>query len=79
MMLINKGGALGMKDDYYREEVAVEQFNHSPLPFCASRDDIAPLFRADAFINDEIQAVDLKDFRGSWMILFFYSSDFTFV
>ncbi len=51
------------------------------LPFCAQTNDVAPLFRADAYnpVDQEIVQISLEDYRGSWVILFFYPSDFTFV
>ena len=50
-------------------------------PFCAQANDIAPLFEAEAYDNVEkkIKEVRLESYRGKWVILFFYSSDFTFV
>jgi len=39
----------------------------------------APDFTENAFINGEIKKVSLKDYRGKWVILFFYPADFTFV
>ncbi len=39
----------------------------------------APDFAEDAFIKDEIRKVSLSDYRGKWVILFFYPADFTFV
>ncbi len=48
-------------------------------PFHATLDDPAPIFTAPAFVNGEIKKVNLEDYRGSWVILFFYGSDFTFV
>jgi peroxiredoxin (alkyl hydroperoxide reductase subunit C) len=39
----------------------------------------APEFEADAFINNEIKKISLSDYRGKWVILFFYPADFTFV
>ncbi|MBN8210592.1 redoxin domain-containing protein [Bacillus sp. NTK071] len=51
------------------------------LPNCAQTTDKAPSFRAQAFDpkDKEIKEVSLEDYRGKWVILFFYSSDFTFV
>ncbi|PKR78216.1 alkyl hydroperoxide reductase [Halalkalibacillus sediminis] len=57
----------------------VADYNDHPLPFCASRGDIAPLFTAEAYVNNEIQTIQLEDARDSWVVLFFYASDFTFV
>jgi len=39
----------------------------------------APLFTLDAVINLEIKKVSLKEYRGKWVVLFFYPGDFTFV
>jgi AhpC/TSA family len=51
------------------------------LPYCAQTTDIAPLFTAEAYDNKEkkIKEVSLENYRGKWVILFFYGSDFTFV
>jgi alkyl hydroperoxide reductase subunit AhpC len=51
------------------------------LPFCAQTTDEAPLFTAEAYDNAEkkIKEVNLENYRGKWLILFFYGSDFTFV
>lgn len=57
----------------------VNQIDSCPLPFCASRDDIAPLFSAESYSNNQIQEINLEDYKGKWVILFFYASDFTFV
>ncbi len=58
---------------------SVDSLNTCVIPFTATRDDIAPVFSAPALINDELSDVDLVDERGKWVILFFYSSNFTFV
>jgi len=39
----------------------------------------APEFEADAYISGEIRKVKLSDYRGKWVVLFFYPADFTFV
>ncbi len=39
----------------------------------------APLFAAQAFQNNEFKQVRLEQFRGKWVILFFYPADFTFI
>lgn len=41
--------------------------------------DKAPDFSEDAFINGEIKKISLSDYKGKWVILFFYPADFTFV
>jgi alkyl hydroperoxide reductase subunit AhpC len=39
----------------------------------------APDFTADAVVNDEFKTVKLSDYRGKYVVLFFYPLDFTFV
>lgn len=39
----------------------------------------APDFTEDAYVNGEIKKISLKDYRGKWVVLFFYPADFTFV
>jgi len=50
-------------------------------PFCAQTNDIAPLFDAEAYdnVDKKIKQIRLESYRGKWVILFFYASDFTFV
>lgn len=39
----------------------------------------APDFEAPAYINGEIKKVKLSDYRGKFVLLYFYPGDFTFV
>lgn len=39
----------------------------------------APIFEADAFHEGEIKKIKLSDYKGKWVVLFFYPADFTFV
>jgi len=39
----------------------------------------APEFALDAVVKGEFKSVSLKDYRGKWLVLFFYPLDFTFV
>ena len=39
----------------------------------------APKFTAEAYVNGEIKEVSLCDYKGKWVVLFFYPLDFTFV
>lgn len=41
--------------------------------------DQAPDFTEEAYIDDDFKKISLKDYRGKWVILFFYPADFTFV
>lgn len=40
---------------------------------------LAPDFTAPGLFGDDFKSVTLKDFRGKWLVLFFYPLDFTFV
>lgn len=39
----------------------------------------APNFEAEIYQQDNIKKVKLSDYKGKWLILFFYPADFTFV
>ncbi|KKU04491.1 MAG: hypothetical protein UX06_C0017G0018, partial [Candidatus Giovannonibacteria bacterium GW2011_GWA2_45_21] len=36
-------------------------------------------FNLDAFYQEQIKKIKLSDYKGKWLILFFYPADFTFV
>ncbi|MEA1981534.1 MAG: redoxin domain-containing protein [candidate division Zixibacteria bacterium] len=39
----------------------------------------APSFTCDAYYKNEFSKVSFDDYKGKWVILFFYPADFTFV
>ena len=39
----------------------------------------APEFSLDAYHNGEFKKIGLADYKGQWIILFFYPRDFTFI
>ena len=39
----------------------------------------APNFTTQAFINGDVKSISLSDYKEKWVILFFYSGDFSFV
>src|SRR5881227_3021544 len=39
----------------------------------------APDFTADAVVNGDFKTISLSDYRGKYVLLFFYPLDFTFV
>jgi len=39
----------------------------------------APNFEAQAVVGTEFQNIKLSDYKGKWVVLFFYPLDFTFV
>lgn len=46
---------------------------------CFRLEEMAPDFCSPAYYRGKEIEVCLKDFHGTWLLLFFYSSDFTFV
>ncbi|MFA5948443.1 MAG: redoxin domain-containing protein [Candidatus Gracilibacteria bacterium] len=42
-------------------------------------DNFIPDLELDAYVNDQIKKIKLRDYKGKWLILFFYPADFTFV
>lgn len=48
-------------------------------PLQAKVGEPAPNFSLDAVIGKEFKKVSLTDYRGKWVVLFFYPFDFTFV
>ncbi len=55
-------------------------FGHEWIqPYCAGIGDTAPDFTAEAYYAESIKKINLSAYRGKWVMLFFYSSDFTFV
>ncbi|MBU2099765.1 peroxiredoxin [Candidatus Micrarchaeota archaeon] len=41
--------------------------------------DKAPEFTTKAFHDNDVKTVSLSDYKGKWVVLFFYPADFTFV
>ncbi len=41
--------------------------------------ELAPDFNAEAFVDEDVKKIYLSDYRGKWVVLFFYPADFTFV
>src|ERR1041385_7151245 len=39
----------------------------------------APHFKLDAVVNGQFKPVTLEEFKGKWLVVFFYPLDFTFV
>ena len=39
----------------------------------------APDFSAEAYHLGEMKTIRLADYRGQWVVLFFYPADFTYV
>ncbi len=39
----------------------------------------APDFSVEAYLDGQIKKINSYDYRGSWLIIFFYPGDFTFV
>ncbi len=41
--------------------------------------EVAPIFKAQALVDNRFQEVNLEDYKGKFVVLFFYPADFTFV
>lgn len=52
--------------------------NEMPMPTCLINTN-APDFTGEAFHEGDTKEISLKDYKGKWLILFFYPADFTFV
>lgn len=39
----------------------------------------APFFKGKAVVNGDVKEVSLNDYKGKWLVFFFYPLDFTFV
>ena len=39
----------------------------------------APAFKTGAWDNGSFREISLEDYKGKWVVLFFYPADFTFV
>ncbi len=65
----------------FETRITVDEMETCELPFCAQTTNEAPLFTAEAYSNTEkkMTEVSLEKYKGKWVILFFYGSDFTFV
>ena len=48
--------------------------------FCMVRiNEPAPVFKGKAYHKGEVHALSLSDYKGKWVVLFFYPGDFMFV
>jgi alkyl hydroperoxide reductase subunit AhpC len=45
----------------------------------AKLEEPAPNFSVDAVVDKEFKTISLSDYKGKWLVLFFYPGDFTFV
>jgi peroxiredoxin 2/4 len=65
--------------------VAAADFVHpaesssASCPLQAKVGEPAPNFTLDAVVGKEFKKISLTDYRGKWVVLFFYPLDFTFV
>jgi len=60
------------------EKAAVSAAEQRPSPRIAIGAE-APPFSLDAVVDLDFKKVSLAEYRGSWVIVFFYPADFTFV
>jgi alkyl hydroperoxide reductase subunit AhpC len=62
-----------------REPSAHHLLTRGEQPPIARVGDPAPGFTLDAVVGGEFKKISLADYRGKWVVLFFYPLDFTFV
>ncbi|MEE6525272.1 hypothetical protein FKM82_025167, partial [Ascaphus truei] len=55
------------------------RFSTSSLRFVPAVTQHAPQFKGTAVVNGEFKELSLDDFKGKYLVLFFYPLDFTFV
>ena len=39
----------------------------------------SPEFKENAYVNGKVKKISLEDYKGKWLVLFFYPADFTFI
>jgi len=58
---------------------AVSRFHTCPINFAAEVTKPAPDFKGTAVVNGSFKEIKLSDYKGKYLVLFFYPLDFTFV
>jgi peroxiredoxin (alkyl hydroperoxide reductase subunit C) len=66
-------------EDYFGEGDDEDDFAIQYPPSTAHVQGLAPKFTAAAVYNDEISEISLEDYRGKYVVVFFYPKDFTYV
>lgn len=64
----------GKTETYIQRDV-----ERTTRPVGAKVGEPAPTFTLDAFVGTDFKKINLADYRGRWVVLFFYPLDFTFV
>merc|ERR1719183_3114165 len=59
--------------------LAVATQAHQPSNLLPKINSVAPSFTEAAVVNGEFKDVSLSDYRGKWLVFYFYPLDFTFV
>lgn len=68
------------RPDFYKSKIPVpNQKEINKYHNCLKLEDYAPDFTLDAIVNSRLDKITLSDYRGKWVVLFFYRGDFTFV
>ena len=61
------------------EPYVQSDYDHLAFKTAAKVGEPAPTFTLDAVVGKEFKKISLTDYRGKWVVLFFYPLDFTFV
>jgi len=81
LLLINCSSCLSQDiSDVSHMAAIYEKEKNCPEPIRAARvQGAAPKFTADAVVNGTFKQISVDDFRGKYLVIFFYPLDFTFV
>lgn len=77
----------GRSSDYYWEDLNPTNevrddkkiVDEITVESCLRVGDIAPSFNLQGVFEGQRVSINLSDYRGEWVVVFFYPSDFTFV
>jgi alkyl hydroperoxide reductase subunit AhpC len=56
-----------------------EEGDYDSYPAFASVQSPAPFWRTTALVDGDFKTISSEDYKGKWLVLFFYPLDFTFV
>ncbi len=78
-MYYNYNPFIYSRNMYKKPQNINRQNKHNVSEKCFNIGETAPDFTLTGIVNGEPKDVSLSQFKGKWVLLFFYGSDFTFV
>src|SRR3989339_55291 len=73
------GGACGCDHNENNDKETAEQSDCCCGACSPKIGQAAPKFNTEAYHEEQVKKISLTDYKGKWVILFFYPADFTFV